>query len=75
MPVFTSWNGHPYPARAEPAEGGEYGCGSHHHQTQHHSTLQHIVFGDDGKKMQKRNGKMFPLLNLFTVPLNMLMLV
>lgn len=58
MPVFTSWNGHPYPARAEPAEGGEYGCGSHHHQTQHRSTLQHIVFRDDEKNAKKK-WKMF----------------
>lgn len=42
--VLTPRNGHPHPAGAQPAEGGESGGRSHHHQTQHHSTVWNIEF-------------------------------
>lgn len=54
--VFTPRNGHPHTAWAQRAERGEYGCGSHHHQTQHHSTLWYIEFRVDGKTCQLLRG-------------------
>lgn len=59
LPVFTSWNGHPYAAGAEPAEGGRHGHGSRHHPKQHHSTVRHIIFRDDGLKTSNKENTTF----------------
>lgn len=59
MPVFTSWNGHPHAAGAEPAEEGRHGHGPRHGPKQHHSTLRRMIFRDGALKTSKTKFNVF----------------